>query len=330
MNNLVIANPLKLDNNNIDIDSMLIEFYESIDVNKETIKTYKKGINNFLSWIRTNSITYIDKKVLLRYKEYLLETYRDTTANTYLSGVRNLFDFLEEFGIPNLMRNIKGIKIDKGFRKQPLTKEQVLKIRKDRSSNLETLQDYRDYAIFNLLLFNGLREIELYRANIEDITQMNGKYVLKIQGKGKTDKGQVAILTDSVLIPLLAYLDKRGQDEYKPLFIGLASNKYGTRLTTKSIGRIIKRMLVNNGYISRELTTHSLRHTALTSALKGGATLQETKELGRHSDINTTLIYSHNIDRVENAPEYYVERYLMGVNKDEKGNIENGKDNNNM
>lgn len=313
MNELVIKKE-QLSNSNLTFE-LLNDFYKSIDVGEETKNTYKKGISNFLKWLKENEIHQLDKKVMLSYKSYLVSTYKPTTATLYLSGVRNLFNFLEEFGIPNLMRNIKGVKISRDFKKQPLSKEQVLKIDNDKLRNMETLQDFRDYAIFNLLVRNGLRTIELSRANKEDIQQIGGQYVLKIMGKGQTDKTQMAVLKDGALIPLLAYLDKRGQDSYEPLFIGLASNKYGSRLTTKSISRIIKGMLVRNGYISKELTAHSLRHTALTFALKGGASLQETKELGRHSDINTTLIYSHNIDRLENAPEQYIEDYLKKGNE---------------
>lgn len=313
MNELVIKKE-QLSNSNLTFE-LLNDFYKSIDVGEETKNTYKKGISNFLNWLKENEIHQLDKKVMLSYKSYLVSTYKPTTATLYLSGVRNLFNFLEEFGIPNLMRNIKGVKIPRDFKKQPLSKEQVLKIDNDKLRNMETLQDFRDYAIFNLLVRNGLRTIELSRANKEDIQQIGGQYVLKIMGKGQTDKTQMAVLKDGALIPLLAYLDKRGQDSYEPLFIGLASNKYGSRLTTKSISRIIKGMLVRNGYISKDLTAHSLRHTALTFALKGGASLQETKELGRHSDINTTLIYSHNIDRLENAPEQYIEDYLKKGNE---------------
>lgn len=313
MNNLIISDVRQLNKYDIEIDKLLIDFYASIDVDKKTIRTYKKGIDNFIQWIKDNNITHIDKQVMLRYKDYLIDKYENTTANTYLSGVRNLFNFLEELGIPNLMRNIKGVKITKTFRKQALTKGQALKIRQDRASNLITLKDYRDYAIYNLSLLNGLREIELNRLDKTDLINIDGQFALKIQGKGKKDKGQLAILTDSALIPLLTYLDKRGDDEHTPMFIGLASNKYGTRLTTDSIGRVIRSMLVNNGYVSKVITPHSLRHTAITSALKGGADIQEAKELARHSDLNTTLIYAHNIDRVKNAPEFYVEKYLLGA-----------------
>lgn len=327
MSNLIISKTQHIDNTNIDIDQLLDRFYKSIDVKDETIKTYKKGITNFLKWVNQEDIHTIDKEVMLSYKRYAIETYKDTTATTYLSGVRNLFNFLEELGIPNVMRNIKGAKISREFRKQALTKEQVLKIKKNTQNQLATLQDYRDYAMFNLLLHNGLRTIELNRANVEDIKSIDGQFVLKVQGKGKTDKTDVAVLTDSALIPILDYLTIRGKDKHAPLFISLASNGYGERLSTKSISKRIKKMLVDNGYNSKDLTAHSLRHTATTFVLKGGGDLQEAKEFARHSDINTTLIYSHNINRLENAPERYIENYLKEIDRKD---IENGKDNNDM
>ena len=309
INNLSVCKPQPI-NNSIITMQQLQDFYVGLDVSKETIDTYRKGINNFLQWVLDNSIEHIDKQIIKNYKKYLIDTYENTTANTYFSGVRNLFAFLEDYGIYNPTRNIKSVKVSKDFKRLPLTKEQANKIKEYKEQKLESLKDMRDYAIYCLLLYNGLREVELSRLNKEDIVCIGGKYVLKIQGKGKLDKTQNAVLTDSVLIPLLAYLDKRGEDNHEPLFIGLASNMYGTRLTTRSIRRIISGLLIANGYKSKYITTHSLRHTAVTSALLGGASLQEAQELGRHADVNTTEIYAHNIQRIDNPPEYYVENYL--------------------
>ena len=308
-NEIVICKPQLLSDYSI-TQEQLQNFYNNIDVQEETIKTYKKGINNFIQWLTDNNTHQVKHQTIVDYKKYLIATFDNTTANTYLSGVRNLFSFFEEYGIPNPTRNIKSVKISKDFRKLPLTKEQANKIKEYKEQQLNSLKDMRDYAIYCLLVYNGLREVELMRANKDDIVYIGGKYVLKVQGKGKLDKTQNAVLTDSVLIPLLAYLDMRGEDEFESLFIGLASNKYGTRLTTRSIRRIISGLLIANGYKSKYLTPHSLRHTACTFALLGGADLQETQELARHSDINTTEIYAHNIQRIDNPPEYYVEKYM--------------------
>lgn len=309
MKDLIICKPQQIADNIIS-PQLLQDFYNGIDVMDETIRTYKDGIKNFLKWIKNNNIQKLEKQEIKDYKYYLIETYKNTTAATYFSGVKNLFRFLEDYGIPNITRNIKGIKVSKAFRKMPLTKEQVKKIKENKEQNLNSLKDLRDMAIYCLMLYNGLREVELMRINLDDLLCVNGKYIIKIQGKGKLDKTQEIVLTNSALIPLLNYLEKRGKDEFEPLFIGLANNMYGTRLTTRSIRRIISQMFKDNGCISKYITPHSLRHTSVTAALEGGASLQEAQILARHSNCNTTLIYSHNIERFNNAPEYYVEKYL--------------------
>lgn len=52
----------------------------------------------------------------------------------------------------------------------------------------------------------------------------------------------------------------------------------------------------------------SLRHTAVTLALLGGASLQQAQSMARHTNINTTLVYSYNLDRVSQAGEFAVDR----------------------
>ena len=81
-------------------------------------------------------------------------------------------------------------------------------------------------------------------------------------------------------------------------------------MTTQAISAIVRYRLSQVGLHSNRVTAHSLRHTAITLALMGGATIQEAQMLARHSDINTTLIYAHNIDRIESAPERKIDSLL--------------------
>ena len=97
------------------------------------------------------------------------------------------------------------------------------------------------------------------------------------------------------------YLRARKATPQGPLFTSLAHRNAGQRLTTKSISRIIKAHLTAAGLVSDRITAHSLRHTAATEALKAGATIQETQQFMRHTNINTTLIYAHNLEK-ENNP----------------------------
>ena len=84
-------------------------------------------------------------------------------------------------------------------------------------------------------------------------------------------------------------------------------------MTTRSISRLIKNALLKADINDKRLTAHSLRHTAITNALKGGANLQEVKTMARHANINTTLIYSHNLERMANPAERFIDKYMEEI-----------------
>ena len=142
------------------------------------------------------------------------------------------------------------------------------------------------------------------RANVEDIRQSGGEALLYIQGKGRSEKDAFVLLTPESLDPIMDYLRARGPvGDIDPLFEATGNKAGGERLTTRSISRIVKERMGSADIVSNRLTAHSLRHTAITLSLLGGATIQETQNFARHSNINTTMIYAHNIDRIGNAPE---------------------------
>ncbi len=95
-----------------------------------------------------------------------------------------------------------------------------------------------------------------------------------------------------------------------PLFASLSDRNRGQRLTARSVSQIVKEGLRGIGLNSGRLTAHSLRHTAITLSLQGGASIQEAQALGRHSSVDTTLIYAHNINRIAHAPERKIDEVL--------------------
>ena len=66
------------------------------------------------------------------------------------------------------------------------------------------------------------------------------------------------------------------------------------------------------GINSDRITAHSMRHTAVTLALIGGASIQEAQSMARHTNINTTMIYAHNLDRLDSPAESKIEA-LLGI-----------------
>lgn len=293
------------------IPSLIERFLRAQSVTESSRDTYRRQIKQFARWVESNGIRDIERDDILDYKEHLRgRKFSALSIAGYITVVRKFFEWAESVKLyPNIAKGIKGAKRVKGFRKDPLSIEQIRYLLNniDRS----TLQGLRDYALINLLVRTGLRTIEVIRANIGDIRQDGGEAVLWIQGKGREEKDEFVLLTPDTLKPINEYIKARKKvGTEAPLFTSMSDRNYGQRLSTKSVRRIVKDNLKDIGLDNGRLTAHSLRHTAITLSLLGGATLQEAQTLGRHADINTTLIYSHNIDRVKNAPEKRIDALL--------------------
>ena len=310
MTDLTIVQPKVIDNSRINIEKELEEFFKLEDYRGETPRTYTTGIHCFMQWLKDNHIECVGKDTIISYKTYLKKTYKTRTANTYLSGLRCLFRYLSDKGVVNIMNNIKNLKLKKGFAKLPIPLEKYIEIEETLKKERHDEQTYRDYAMFVLAVNCMLREIEISRCNKDDIIQMGTKYVLKIQGKGYDSKDDIDILEEDTLQAILDYLKIRGKDEYEPLFVSVATNHKGNRITTRSISRIFKNILVRFGLDSSLYTGHSTRHTGATFLNKSGADLRSIQEVLRHKDINTTIIYTHTEDRLNNSMEKMVQEYI--------------------
>jgi len=289
-------------------------FIASQDIKETSKETYRRALRQFLSWLEAKEISGPTRETILEYKKDLkARGLSSLSISAYIVVVRRFFEWAEGMKYyPNVARGIKAGKKSRGFKKDSLTIDQV----RDLLSSIgrSTLQGKRDFALLNLLIRTGLRTIEVIRADVGDIRQQGGSALLWIQGKGRDDKDQFVLLTRESLRPLYEYLKARGSKEKKnPLFTSLSDRNNGSRLTTRSIRGIVKERLKAIGIESERLSAHSLRHTAITLSLKGGATIQEAQALGRHTNINTTLIYAHNIDRIKNAPEKRIDKLLSKV-----------------
>ena len=294
------------------VDELTIQFFRTLDIRYSSKDTYKKQLGEFIVWQKKNKIMTPDREDILAYKEFLKEKklLAPHTIAGYLVALRRFFEWLDFSRIyPNITKGVKGPKRKKGFKKDSLTLVQVKKLLN--SVERKSLVGKRDFAMLNLMIRTGLRTIEIIRANKEDLCQQGGSPVLLVHGKGRDSKDEMVLLTESALTPIKEYLKARGKvrDE-DPIFASVSTKNAGKRLTTRSISRIVKTRLQDIDIDDSRLTAHSLRHTAITFSLMGGATPQEARSMARHSDINTTMIYAHNIDRIEQAPEKKIDDLL--------------------
>ena len=293
----------KVDNQAVEMINFALvsKWIQFAQVSASSVRAYEKGIKRLKEYFTARQIFNPTRADLISYRDYLAGKYQPTTANLYITSAKLFFGFLEVEGYisNNPATHLKGLKVSTAHKKNALSAEQTKAIL--RNFNTSTLAGKRDYAIYLLMTTCGLRCVEVQRANISDLEKIDGVYRLRVQGKGRTQKDNFVNVPAGVYAAISNYLKKRGGgDENAPLFASLSHRNFDGRLTTFSISRIIKNALRENGLNSPRLTAHSLRHTTATTALKYGASIREVQQLLRHTKIDTTCIYLHELDALKN------------------------------
>lgn len=294
-------------------EDLFARFVNYIDASPKTVETYTKTLRQFFRYLRQNRINQPTRDTVLTYKKQLAENHKPTTVQSYIVAVRLFFQWAEQEGLyPNVAQHLKGAKLDRGHKRDYLTSRQVKKVLE--TAKEENLQGLRDYAILALMFTGGLRTIEVSRANIEDLSTVGDNEVLYIQGKGHTERTEYVKLVPEVEDAIRAYLTKRGTvTATEPLFNSTSNNSKGQRLSTRTVSGIVKAALKNAGYYSERLTAHSTRHTAVTLALMGGEKIEEVQQFARHKNLQTTLIYAHNLDRAKNTSEATIAKAIFNI-----------------
>ena len=293
------------------LKALVDAFLQAQDVKPSSRSTYRRTLLRFMEWFTASGNQDPSRDTILSYKASLEQRkLSPLTLSGYMVAVRKFFEWTESAKLyPNIARGVKGSKRSKGFRKDPLTIAQIRELLG--SVDRSTLEGKRDFALLNLLVRTGLRTVEAVRADLGDVRQEGGEAVLWVQGKGRDSKDEFVLLTPDTLKPIREYLTERGAvEDSSPLFASQSDRNKDERLSTRTLSRIAKETLRGIGLNSGRLTAHSLRHTAITLSLQAGATIQEAQALGRHANINTTLIYAHNINRIAHAPERKIEELL--------------------
>lgn len=286
-----------------ELEALAGQFIGFLDVAPKSIETYRASIRHLLEYFHAGNITHPQRWDIMQYRERLKRDYKPATISLHMTAARLFFRWTAQEGYyPNIADHVKGAKLDRGHKKDYLTSAQVKAVFSTAGKDTETSK--RDYAILALMVTAGLRCIEVERANIEDLRTAGDSAVLYIQGKGHEEKTEYVKIVPQVETAIRDYLKTRGEHYGKaPLFASASNNSKGGRMTTRSISRIVKDHMKAAGYDSDRLTAHSLRHTCATLNLLNGGTPQETQQLLRHTNINTTMIYSHALDRASNNSE---------------------------
>jgi integrase/recombinase XerC len=281
------------------MEEALAEFLRYLALEKNasahTVKSYREDLTQALTFFREQlpapirQLSQLNARALRAHLAWLNQQgYAKSTVARRVAAVRSWCRFLCRQGSleDNPSDGLRGPRQDK---KLPhFLGEGALASLLDTPAG-DTPLGIRDRAILETLYAAGLRVSELTGLDLEAVDLHDG--VATVRGKGKRER--LALLGPQAVKALGRWLECRGQ------LLGRRSgspamflNKNGTRLSSRSVGRLLEKYLKQAGLDPRT-SPHTLRHSFATHLLDRGADIRGVQELLGHRSLGTTQVYTH-------------------------------------
>jgi integrase/recombinase XerC len=261
-----------------------------------TIESYQRDLHQFLGF--ASNITYQDKKTftLQHINRELVQDWlvaghsqglAPATLARRLSSLKSLFSFAvrQKLCLENPAAGIRAPKLGKRLPKiLPQHQTQAL---------LETTNrkfDSRELALLALLYGCGLRVSEVVGVNLSDLSMNFKSSVGEVRVLGKGNKERIVPLPDVAVGLIEQWLGER--NNLLPKDDALFLNKFGNRLSVRSVQRMLKSRALETG-ADLSITPHKLRHSFATDMLTGGANLRTIQQFLGHASLATTEHYTH-------------------------------------
>ncbi len=260
-----------------------------------TIKSYREDLTSLATYLeeslgampRPDQITPLDLRTFVA---ALHEAeYAKSSVARKLASLRSYFRFCQREKLCDT-NPAKPLRNPRRERKLPhfLTSKEI-----GRLLNAPPKDDSmgrRDRAIFETLYSAGLRVSELVGINLTDMDLVDG--IVRVRGKGKKERlaplGSFAVRAIKRWMRHHQFKGASAEVKNPPVFL----NKFGKRITTRSIGRMVEKYLKLTG-LDLRTSPHTLRHSFATHLLDSGADIRSVQELLGHKSLVTTQIYTH-------------------------------------
>jgi len=274
-------------------------------LSKNTQRTYRAALADFFESMGAMHIREITRDHIIGYRNYLMERYAPATVALRLSVLSQLFEEARLRGIveENPVKAVKRPRVPSESTTQGLTAKEAAALLA--TCDCATVKGARDYAILRLMLYTGLRRSEVVNARWGDLRQERGHWVLCVVGKGgRLRKAKLQVSVKRALDEYIQMSERRLTSE-SPLFVATQHNRGEVSLSPNTVAQMVKRRAKQAG-ITKRITPHSLRHTAVTLALDGGATVRQVQYLAGHADPKTTMRYDRNRENLDDHASDYI------------------------
>ena len=282
----------------MDVQTLKRQFLEHLEIERgrsiKTVENYDRYLTRFFSFANIAAPNDITDETIRTFRLWLNRQdgkegfMKRRTQNYYLTALRAFLKYAQKREIPAM--SPEKIELAKLPQRSVdlITIEELNRLLKATEGDDE--KSLRDKAILELLFSTGLRISELCALDVDiDLSQDE----LSVRGKG--DKVRVVFISPEAKKALMAYLKAR-KDMEEPLFMSYTpTGAASSRLTPRSIQRMIKHYAVKAG-ITKKVTPHVIRHSFATDLLQNGADIRSVQALLGHQDISTTQVYTHVTD----------------------------------
>lgn len=274
--------------------------FDSLDISESTRQDYLARLPKFIGWLRQNGINH---DTLLEYKKYLRSRTDLGIAakNKYLAVARIALRELYRRGAVSidLSLGVKSFQQSQKHRVEGLTEQEVERLCEHLRNLPDNFRTARLRALAALLLYQGLRQIEICRLDVADVRLIAEQ--LLVQGKGRDDLEPIYLHPQTVKA-LRTYL-KASKVKDGPLFTSLWGQTKGKRLSTRGLRQIIKTLLNN---LDIHKTVHGFRHYFTTTLVRSHKfDLLRVAKYTRHRSTDMLMVYDDAIVDKEGLEDYF-------------------------
>jgi len=280
------------------VDAFLAMLAHERNGSPHTIRAYERELHNFADFLVGSFGAGLAPSAVehQQIRAYLAELYArglsKASAARALAAIRSWFRWLARQGLVDQSPAalVATPKLPKHLPRVPTIEEMNRVV--DCAADETAAWPERDRVIFELLYGCGIRNAELVGIDLADIHWAND--AILVRGKGR--KQRLVPLGDAAAAAIRAYLPLleaklAGAGKSSPALLLNARLRGSGRLTTRSVGRIVKHIALAHG-LPADLHPHTLRHAFGAHMLEEGADLRAIQELLGHARLSTTQRYT--------------------------------------
>lgn len=261
-----------------------------------TVKSYREDLLGLIQWLEQTlgnvpTPAQLTPQVLRKYQAALQEAgYARTTIARKLASLRSFFRYAQRQGMAT-DNPAKPLRNPRRQRKLPhfLSSDEIGRLLG--APPVHELAGLRDRGILETMYSAGLRVSEVVGLSDGDLNLE--EQIACVRGKGR--KERISPLGSYAIRAIQDYARVRVRhplEESKGRQAAVFVNRFGKRLTTRSVGRMLEKYIATAGLDTRT-SPHTLRHTFATHLLDAGADIRSVQELLGHKSLVTTQIYTH-------------------------------------